>query len=226
MGAGWKMKYVFSVTVAVLLTAFSVQSASAQPTLTALTNADVIRLVALRVSDQTVIAVINDAKITQFDLSASAVSELTVLGVAAPVIAAMRQPSIPMPRSTPAPTPKVPVTRTTPTITELDRQKFDRVYAAGKAVDVARGVEGAPGQFQQLLFAFDVEISFVQDKVTTPAEWSLMWNYMLASAQFRLGLATYLIPGKRASDWTCCGIDRMELASTTLNEANQIYLGK
>jgi hypothetical protein len=222
------MKCPWSVTAAVILTGLFVQSASAQPTLTALTKADVVRLVALRVSDQTVLAVISDAQITQFDLSASAVSELQVLGVATTVIAAMRQPSIPNSRPTPSPLPpQTPLTRTTPTVTELDRRKFDRVYAAGKTVDVARGTEGfTAGQFQQFLFVFDVEISSVQDNVTTPAEWSLMWNYMLASVQFRLGLATYLIPGKRASDWTCCGIDRMELASITLSDANKIYLGK
>jgi hypothetical protein len=240
------MKYLCSAIVAVLLMS-SVPSASAQTPVTALTNAEVAHLVALHVSDVTVISVINGARITQFDLNASAVGELTVLGVSSAVVAAMRHPSTPIPPPTPQP---VSLTRTAPTAAELDRQKFARVYAAGKAVDLARSLGGfdavdahraatgfdvndaravggiTPGQFQQLLFAFDVELSFVQDKVTTPAEWSLMWDYMLASAQFRLGLATYLIPGKRASDWACCGVDRMELASTTLNDANKIYLGK
>lgn len=211
------------------MAAFTVQSASAQPKLTALTNADVVRLVAMRVSDQAVIAVVNEAKMTQFDLSPTAVSELRILGVAATVIAAMRQPSVPMPPTAAAPMfqAKVPLTKPTPTVTGLNRQKFDRVYAAGKAVDVAARVEGiVPGKFQELLFALDVEISFIQDKVTTAAEWSLMYRYTLASAQFRLGLADYRTPGKREFDWTCCGINTMELASATLYYANTIYLGK
>ena len=241
------MKYLCSGIAVLLMSALSVPSTGAQTRLATLTNADVTRLVALRVSDETVIAVINGAKITQLDLGASALGELTVLGVSAAVIAAMRHPSTPIPTPTLQPLALIP---TTPTVIELDRQKFDRLYAAGKALDLARSVGGVDAvdahraatgfdvddartaggttssQFRQLLFAFDVELSFVQDRVTTPAEWSLMWAYMLASAEFRLGLATYLIPGKRASDWACCGVDRMELASTTLNEANKIYLGR
>jgi hypothetical protein len=86
-----EMKYMLPVPVAVLLTVCSVHSGSAQ--VLAFTNADVTRLVAMHVSDQTVIAVIHEAKATQFDLSPRAVSELGVLGVSTAVIASMRQPS-------------------------------------------------------------------------------------------------------------------------------------
>src|ERR1035437_3367653 len=83
------MKYVFPMTVVVLLAVFSVHSATAQSP--ALINADVTHLVAMRVSDQTVIAVIHEAKATQFDFSPQAISDLAVSGVLTAVIAAMRQ---------------------------------------------------------------------------------------------------------------------------------------
>jgi hypothetical protein len=63
--------------VAIIATSLLAQSASSAeqvpPTAvqTALSNADVARLVAMRVSDATVIAVINEAAIRAFDLSAS-----------------------------------------------------------------------------------------------------------------------------------------------------------
>jgi hypothetical protein len=87
------MKYVLSVIVALLLTALFAHSASAQ--LAALTNADVTRLVAMRVSDQTVIAVIHEAKAIQFDLSPPAVNDMAVSGVSTAVIATMRLSSTP-----------------------------------------------------------------------------------------------------------------------------------
>lgn len=89
------MKHVFVVTVAALLTALPVHSASAQSKLIPLRNADVVRLAALGVSDQTVIAVINGAKVTQLDLSPGAVGNLATSGVSTAVIAAMRHPSTP-----------------------------------------------------------------------------------------------------------------------------------
>src|SRR5580700_10762010 len=98
-----KMKHVLSVTVALLLTTFSVHSASAQ--VPAMTNADVTRLVGMRVSDQTVIAVIHEAKATLFDLSPRAISELAVLGVSTAVIDTMRQPSTPSVAGLAAPEP-------------------------------------------------------------------------------------------------------------------------
>ena len=63
----------------------------------ALTNADIARLVAMHVSDQTVIAVIHEAKLRQFDLNELAVAHLANSGVSAAVLAAMRQPLPPLP---------------------------------------------------------------------------------------------------------------------------------
>ena len=88
-----KMKYVSRAIVGALLMAASTHSASAQ--VPALTNADITRLVAMHVSDQTVIAVIHEATTTHFDLSAQATSELAGLSTA--IVAAMRQPSTPKP---------------------------------------------------------------------------------------------------------------------------------
>jgi hypothetical protein len=57
----------------------------------ALTNADVVRLVAMHVSDQTVIAVIHEVKETQFDLNEIAIGYLRASGVSIAVLAAMRR---------------------------------------------------------------------------------------------------------------------------------------
>jgi hypothetical protein len=75
--------------VAVLLLALLVRPAAAQPP--ALTNADVVRLVAMRVSGETVIAVIQEAATTRFDLSPQAAIDLAAVGVPVAVIGAMRQ---------------------------------------------------------------------------------------------------------------------------------------
>jgi hypothetical protein len=63
-----------------------------------LTNADIVRLVAAHVSDRTVVAVLHEAKATQFDLGEIAVGYLSVSGVSPVVIAAMRQASAPSSR--------------------------------------------------------------------------------------------------------------------------------
>jgi hypothetical protein len=55
------MSIVRAVLATVLLAAFAVHSADAQSKFAPLTNGDIIRLVTMRVSDQTVIAVINEA---------------------------------------------------------------------------------------------------------------------------------------------------------------------
>ena len=80
--------------------------------------------------------------------------------------------------------------------------------------------------WRPLVFAFNVEISSVQDQMTTGAEVELMLSYMRAAAQFRLALITYLTPGARYSGWVTRGYDSMVDASTTLNDANKVYLGK
>jgi hypothetical protein len=89
------LRLALSLTTTVLMLPFCVQSASAQAP--GLTNEDVMRLVAMRVSDQTVTAVINEAKARRFNLSPLAVDDLAFHGVSTAVIAAMRQSSNPTP---------------------------------------------------------------------------------------------------------------------------------
>jgi hypothetical protein len=92
--SGLKMKQVFSVAVAILLIAAVCNPAEAQAPLPVLTNADVVHLVAMRVSDQTMIAVVQEAVATRFDLSPEAAIELAGHGVPVAVIGAMRQASM------------------------------------------------------------------------------------------------------------------------------------
>ena len=73
--------------VVVLLSALAVRSAGAQ--VPPLTNADIRRLAAIGVSEQTVIAVIRETSAVQFDLSAQALSDLSASGVSTAVLAAM-----------------------------------------------------------------------------------------------------------------------------------------
>jgi hypothetical protein len=68
-----------------------VRAKAAQHAVMALTDADITRLVAMGVSEQTVIAVVQQAKATEFDLSTQTVSELTAAGVSPDIIAAMRK---------------------------------------------------------------------------------------------------------------------------------------
>jgi hypothetical protein len=89
------MKYVLSVTIVALIALLPVPSVSAQSP--ALTNADVSRLVAMRVSDETVIAVIREAKAMQLDLRPLVLDDLAFHGVSVAVIAAMRQSAVPTP---------------------------------------------------------------------------------------------------------------------------------
>ena len=83
------MKHARPIAVAVLMIALLGQPKAAQTS--GLTNADIARLVAARVPDQTVIAVIREAPATQFDLSARALVELAGQEVSSAIIAAMRQ---------------------------------------------------------------------------------------------------------------------------------------
>lgn len=131
------MKYMLSVTVAVLLTAFSVHSASSQ--VSTLTNADVIRFVAtMRMSEEVVIALINEAtagRATRFDLSPSAVTDLAARGVSPAVIAAMGQPAAPTPPAAAAP----------PAVAAAPSKSSTGVYTCTSAPLQVRTLEENPG---------------------------------------------------------------------------------
>lgn len=106
----------------------------------------------------------------------------------------------------------------------IDRSKFERVYQAGKAVDGAKflsAVGVAPWQFQQLLLAFETEISVLTDKVSTKAERALAAKYQVAMLKYRLGLSEYQTDGAHHF-----GTDTMADAGAGLDKANAIYLSK
>jgi hypothetical protein len=171
----------------------------------ALTNADVSRLVAMRVSDQTVIAVIHEAKTTQFDLRPLAVDELGFHGVSPAVIAAMRVPT-PVPIAAPAQSPNAGrqtiaeaseaakniqhdwslstnMGKAAPPpapMTPEDREKFKAVYQASKALTSALN-SGAIAAVTERVIAFDAALSIVADTTTTGASGALA-EYRRASA--------------------------------------------
>jgi hypothetical protein len=229
------MKYMLRVTVAVLLTAFSVHSASAQ--VSALTNADVIRYVTtMHMPDQVTINLINEAtvaKATQFDLSPAGVADLAAHGVSPAVIAAMRQPSTPTPTPIPTPTPTPTPTPPpwTPAEAAINRSKFEKVHAAGQAVVDALGLEGLVGQMEQVKTTreFTTEASLASEKATTKAEVDLAFKYGNAAWGFATSLSSDML------DLRLRLVNSASLALTkkmrdeaweTLRAADKIYLAK
>jgi hypothetical protein len=108
-------------------------------------------------------------------------------------------------------------------LADLDRSKFDKVYAAGKAVHEASylsAVGVSPRQFQQLLLAMNTELSIAADKVTTKAEKSLFGKYQMAELSFDLGLTFY---GRYNATK---GTAAMREATERIDAADKIYLGK
>jgi len=168
----------------------------------ALTNTDVVRLLSLGVSDRTVLAVIQEAKQRQFDGSADSIDALKAAGVSEAVIAAIQ---------------RVPASRVEDA-GRLDRQKFDKVSAAGKALgDAVGGTSATLGQIDRLLQAFKAEVTSAKDKATTPAERSLATTYALAQLQFETGLSQMNVP-QRAETWA--------KARATLDEAEKASSSK
>jgi hypothetical protein len=221
------MKYALTVTAAALLTGFGVQSASAQ--LFALTNADVTRLVAMRVSDQTVIAVIHEAQARQFDLSSRAVSELATSGVSTAVVAAMGQPStpaLPPDRGPAASSHSLDLPALTPAEAgDLDRSKFDTVYATSKSMEGAALTK----QFPEAKNAFDAAVAVARDRATTKAEQSLVKQYLLVSSKceaWALQEHTQRQLGRAYQNDLENSHETLTQALALLTAANAIYLGK
>jgi hypothetical protein len=127
------MKCLLSVVVAALLSGFSADSASAQ--VSVLSNADVIRLAALKLSDHEVINIVHEAavaKAAQFDLSSSAVTDLAAHGVSPAAIAAMRPSATPAPTTTPPRTPPAAtlgMTHTTQPLVDLNASSLPRGFS-------------------------------------------------------------------------------------------------
>ena len=98
-----------------------------------LTNTDVIRIVAMHVSDQTVIAVIHEATATQFDLKTLVVDELAFHRISSAVIAAMRQSAAPTPANTIAAPAQSPRLARAQTLAEAwRRRKVSRTLWSGR----------------------------------------------------------------------------------------------
>jgi hypothetical protein len=255
------MKHLLIVSAAVLFMAFFVQSASAQRL--ALTNADVTRLVAMRVSDRTVIAVIHEAQATQFDLSSRAVSQLTVSGVSIAVVAAMGEPStstllpdhgLAAAEQTPIAGPqslaaaaveataiahsehqstdiklfqseKELLTPTSVEAGDLDRSKFDTVYATSKSMEGAAQTQ----QFPEAKNAFDAAVAVARDRATTKAEQSLVKQYLLVSSKCEAWILqeqTQRLLGRTYRNDLENSSDTLTQALALLSAANAIYLGK
>jgi hypothetical protein len=168
----------------------------------ALTNSDVVRLLSLGVSDRTVLAVIQEAKQRQFDGTADSINALKAAGVPEAIIAAIQ---------------RVPAS-SVEDAGRLDRQKFDKVSAAGKALrDAVGGTSATLGQIDRLLQAFKAEVTSAKDKATTQAERSLATTYALAQLQFETGLSQMIVP-QRVETWA--------KARATLDEAEKAYSTK
>lgn len=119
--------------------------------------------------------------------------------------------------------PPPPPPLTAAELADLDRAKFAKTYAAGKAVAEAQylSVVGVSvRQLQDALVTFSTEISIASDHSTTKGEKALVTQYLLAQLSFQSALMSY----RRydASGYTAA----MREASTRLDAANKIYLAK
>lgn len=187
------------IMCAVLLSRIQAQTSEASG---ALTNADVVRLLGLGVSDRTVISVIQEVKQRQFDMGADSITSLKASGVSEAVIAAIQR------------TPAATVVDDAP----LDRQKFTRVYEAGRALRRAvASTDATLGQIDHVLQSFKTEVSGAKDKATTQSERSLVAKYTLAQLQFEGGSNQVNVPLR---------LDAWAKATAALEEADKIYLGK
>ena len=168
----------------------------------ALTNADLIRLIGIGVSDRTVMSVIQEAKQRHFDTGADSIATLKASGVSEAVIAAIQ---------------RAPVAAVDGDA-GLDRQKFAGVYEAGRAL--SRGMASANatmGQLDRQLQTFKTELSGARSKATTQDERSLVTKYTLAQVQFEAGLNQANAPQR---------LDAWAKGMAALDDADKIYLSK
>src|SRR5262245_25778084 len=175
------------------------EKAAAPPTLR---NADVVKLVALGVSDDTVIAVIRETSRRVFDTSNAGIIALRSNGISARVIAAMQGQTVP-------PRPPSPDER-------VDRSKFDSVYRAASAVESAVATNVLDRQLEPLIAAFKAESAAAAEHAATRAERELANKFDQSRVRFEQGVA--------ARDLS--RYDLWKTASSMLDEANKIYLGR
>ena len=167
-----------------------------------LRNADVVKLVALGVSEDTVIAVIRETAKRAFDTSPPAVAALRASGVPPRVVALMQ--GQPVPARAPAPDERI------------ERAKFDNVYRAARAVDDAVATNVLDRQLEPLIQAWKAESAAVMGKSSTRAERELASKYEAARAKFEQGLAQRDL--SRYDAW--------KSGASMLEEANKTYLGR
>jgi hypothetical protein len=105
----------------------------------------------------------------------------------------------------------------------IDRSKFDRVYEAGKLVEVT-STAGNRFRFQDALVDYRRQISIAQDRAATQAERDLAGEFLLSYFEFNLAstMATTVIS---RSDAQVYG-EQLRKAFATLERASSQYLAK
>jgi hypothetical protein len=109
-------------------------------------------------------------------------------------------------------------------VVDFNRAKFDKVYAAGRAVASAqylRAVGVSRRKFQQLNLAFSRELSILVNTPMTTDEKALFGRYQIASLKFELAIAQRT--GGGLSGWKARAM--MRKAADHLDAANRIYRG-
>lgn len=99
----------------------------------------------------------------------------------------------------------------------IDKGKFDKVYAAGKAIEQAAIGDISRREWDGLMRTFKTEASIASDKSTSPEENHLSAEYSIAALQFSAWVVM-TDPAKKAEYWT--------KATDKLDTANAVYLAK
>lgn len=108
-------------------------------------------------------------------------------------------------------------------LAELDRSKFDKVYAAGKAMVESPKYEpglAAALVTRQAMLAFKTEVAIAADRASSKAEKVLAGKYGEAQWRYELGLVPEL--HLSLEKWKVA----YAKASAALEDANAMYLGK
>lgn len=169
----------------------------------AFTNADVVRLLSLGVSDQTVVSVIQEVTQRQFDTGAESIAALKASGASDAVLAAIR---------------RTPAAVVVGDDAAIERQKFTALYEAGQTLGRAvASTDATLGQIAHLLQSFKMELTAARDQATTQAERVLVTKYTLAQAQFDAGSNQMNVPLR---------LDAWVKATAALEDAETFYRNK
>jgi hypothetical protein len=108
---------------------------------------------------------------------------------------------------------------------DLNRSKFDTVYATSKSMEVAALTKNFPDAKN----AFDAAVAVARDRATTKAEQSLVRQYLLVSSKCEawvLQERTQRLLGRAYRNDLEHSTDTLTQALALLTAANAIYLGK